>query len=587
MRGVTPRLGYLFLPLLLGLILAAVWFFGMSLVTPAGAAGEEDFSGLPAARMEQLPTWHGGSLFTFELHFADDTNLSFRDVRDDMFEVDGGRVTRAPRIDKSSNQSWLVHVRPEGFGDVTISGLGMTASVPGPGDRLAARISELPSRHDGGQRFTARLDFNREPNLEWRNVRDHVVVVTGGDVNRSPRVVKGSNLAWTLMITPDGDGTVGIAVPITGSCGNQSDVCDYDGTMLADGAWRTVRGPDRNALTRPANTVGNTETQPPIRPEEPTQTDAAEVQGATGIVLPKPDDIVLRVMTECDCEDGMTPIVLPEATSGTVYTYSLVGDLPDYLTFSRNTRTLFGRPVEETDGPVTFTYSALGFVPGEGVVTVEQEFTITVNPHVAVDSPADLEFQVGVPIEPVVLNEGVGGVPPLTYRIDEMTGDPLPPGLSFDPATRTISGTPREESERRIFYQVTDSNGETDQKRFNITIRVNDGVIAGTISAGEPIDLPEGASITVYMADYTMMEAVFLAETAVDGSSLPVEFALEYDTDDIDEDRLYSLFVCVMYEGRMILGNLGPVPVLTQGYAEDRDVLVERTPAGEEVLASR
>ena len=188
---------------------------------------------------------------------------------------------------------------------MTISGLDMTATVPGPGDRLAARISELPSSHDGEEQFTARLDFNRSPNLEWKNVRDHVVVVTGGDVNRSPRVVKGDNAAWTLMITPDGDGTVGIAVPITGSCGNQADVCDGDGTMLAHGAWRMVRGPGGDTLTRPQNTVREVETQPTIRPEEPEQTEpgpggASEVTGQN--------------ITAC------TYTVLPGETS---YTYNL------------------------------------------------------------------------------------------------------------------------------------------------------------------------------------------------------------------------------------------------------------------------
>ena len=120
----AARLGYLLLPLLL----AAIWFAG----GPPAPAEAQDFGDLPAARMEQLPIWHGGSPFTFELHFAENTSLSFLTVRDEMFEVDGGGITRASRIDKSSNQSWEVHVSPDGFGDVSISGLGMTATVPGP-----------------------------------------------------------------------------------------------------------------------------------------------------------------------------------------------------------------------------------------------------------------------------------------------------------------------------------------------------------------------------------------------------------------------------------------------------------------------
>ena len=275
-QGPIPRLTARLGLLLLALLVAATWFLGAPLVeVGAQDAGE----GLPPARIEQLPTWHGGSSFTFELHFSENPGLSYTTVRDDLFEVDGGRIWRARRVTQGSNVAWEVHVAPDGFGEITIAGMEMTAVVPGPGDRLAARISGLPSGHDGAE-FEARLDFNQSPGLSYVNVRDHVVAATGGTVQRARRVNQGDNSAWTLTIAPDGDGTVGIAVPITGACGDVGDVCMRDGTVLADGAWGTVRGPDRDTLERPADTVREIETQPVIRNVQPAQ--SAPVSGPSG-----------------------------------------------------------------------------------------------------------------------------------------------------------------------------------------------------------------------------------------------------------------------------------------------------------------
>ena len=262
----------------------------------------------------------------------------------------------------------------------------MTATVPGPGDRLAARISKLPSRHDGEGQFTARLDFNREPNLKWKNVRDHVVVVTGGDVKRSPRVVKGSNSAWTLMITPDGDGTVGIAVPITGSCDNQADVGLDDGAQLADGAWRTVRGPDRNALTRPANTVRNIEAQPTIRPP---------------LTLSSPGNLTFVNGFE------INPVEFPAAQGGSgAYSYDIAGTLPSGLSFNSTTRTLSGTP-DVSGFPVNerFPDSRIGYTvtdAGDAGLSGEAFFTISIL-QPTLPSPGALTFVKDVDIGTVTL----------------------------------------------------------------------------------------------------------------------------------------------------------------------------------------
>ena len=113
------------------------------------------------ARLEGSPAWHGGMAFWTELHFSEAPGLGYRDVRDRVCEVSGGRIVRAQRIDQGSNRSWRLQVVPDGFGDIALAlpatedceadgavctpdgdrlETPVSARVPGPGDRLAARL---------------------------------------------------------------------------------------------------------------------------------------------------------------------------------------------------------------------------------------------------------------------------------------------------------------------------------------------------------------------------------------------------------------------------------------------------------------
>ena len=59
-----------------------------------------------------------------------------------------------------------------------------------------------------------------------------------------------------------------------------------------------------------------------------------------------------------------------------------------------------------------------------------------------------------------------GGTPPLSYSVSG-----LPSGLSFDPATRTISGTPTAVSEAvAVIYTVTDASGASNSLPFLVSV---------------------------------------------------------------------------------------------------------------------
>ena len=67
------------------------------------------------------PTSHDGSSeFTFEIEFSEEFGLSYKTLKFHAFNVTGGSVEKAQRTNKPSNISWLITVKPQGNGDVTI-----------------------------------------------------------------------------------------------------------------------------------------------------------------------------------------------------------------------------------------------------------------------------------------------------------------------------------------------------------------------------------------------------------------------------------------------------------------------------------
>ena len=88
----------------------------------------------------------------------------------------------------------------------------------------------------------------------------------------------------------------------------------------------------------------------------------------------------------------------------------------------------------------------------------------------------DQRYEAGVEIEPLQLPEATGGTPPLTYALMTHTPEPRTrrgadvPGLSFDPDTRTLSGTPAEADTYQATYLATDSEGATGVLLFTISV---------------------------------------------------------------------------------------------------------------------
>ena len=165
---------------------------------------------------------------------------------------------------------------------------------------------------------------------------------------------------------------------------------------------------------------------------------------------------------------AITALELPVASGGTGDIVYSVSRLPAGLSFDATTRTISGTPDEATDEAVEVTYTAADDAGANASLTfsikVNAELTFgeflgagKVVPTAASDEATIREFAVGQPVDAFVLPAATGGTAPLTYSLSPE----LPAGLSFDAATRTISGTPQAAGSSLYTYTVTDATGES------------------------------------------------------------------------------------------------------------------------------
>ena len=156
-------------------------------------------------------------------------------------------------------------------------------------------------------------------------------------------------------------------------------------------------------------------------------------------------------------------LVLPLVTGGTPpLTYSLSPELPAGLTFDPATRTLAGTPTAVSAATV-YTYTVTDAANASGSQPL---FSIEVQGS-TIGPPSDQTYQVGWAIEPLVLPLVTGGTPPLTYSLSPE----LPAGLTYDPDTRTLAGTPTAVSAATVYtYTVTDAANASGSQLFTLEV---------------------------------------------------------------------------------------------------------------------
>ena len=111
----------------------------------------------------------------------------------------------------------------------------------------------------------------------------------------------------------------------------------------------------------------------------------------------------------------------------------------------------------------------------------------------AMGGPGDQAYTVDVPIDALTLPAASGGDGELGYGLT-----PQVPGLSFDAATRQLTGTPTAAGTHAMSYTVTDEDGDTDT--FHFTIAVQEPPVVDPSPAFPATGGPGNQTYTVGMA---------------------------------------------------------------------------------------
>ncbi len=179
-------------------------------------------------------------------------------------------------------------------------------------------------------------------------------------------------------------------------------------------------------------------------------------------------------------------LTLPAAQQGTPpYRYALTPELPKGLAFDVSTRVLSGTPTEAAAAK-TYTYT----VTDASDNTAMQQFTLAVVQPEALtftETIADQKYPVQIPVPDQILPPAAGGVAPYTYTLTPE----LPEGLTFDPSTRALRGTPTEVASTQTYtYVAEDRAGTQTQQTFDLEVyqmSFTERVPNQSYARGEPI----------------------------------------------------------------------------------------------------
>jgi len=182
--------------------------------------------------------------------------------------------------------------------------------------------------------------------------------------------------------------------------------------------------------------------------------------------------------------DGTVNVVypsqtIPAASGGTPgYTYEAT-NLPPGISFNATTRVVSGTPTQSGN----FTISVK--VTDNGGATLTVPYSLKVNGVLNLPTATLPDGLVGTSYTAPALPAVTGATGTVTYSVG-----PLPTGLTFDPATRVISGTPTVGGAFIVKMTATDSAGPVTSSDYPLNITVATPVIAGaTICGGNTVTL--------------------------------------------------------------------------------------------------
>ena len=220
---------------------------------------------------------------------------------------------------------------------------------------------------------------------------------------------------------------------------------------------------------------------------------------------------------------------LPAASSGDgALTYAITPQLPAGLTFDAGTRRLSGTPAAPQPA-VLYTYIATDS-DATGLDSAALTFTITVAqdlvPAFRQAGIADKNYIQNRAIAGETLPAASGGDGALTYAITPQ----LPAGLTFEPATRRLSGTPAVPLPATLYtYSATDSDAtgaDSALLPFRITVEALASVTISTGAAEVDEDDDRTPVAVTLRLSHAVTDDVTIALTASGSAQLGSDFDL-------------------------------------------------------------
>ena len=431
--------------------------------------------------------------------------------------------------------------------------------------KTTPQLQLIPAVHDFGQVASGEWKFVVKNTGDTTLVVDKMVQLPATPFSIAPTnsatLAPGSSATYTVTFAPTSSGTYNSSFTLTSDGGNQTVALSATGTIAAPltittptaSAWpnASASGSYSIQLVAAGGYTPLTWSATGLPPELSitSTTDSTATISGTNLTL---GDYNIAVTVK----DGSTPA----ATSTRNFTLKVgsaisIGTTPlstwtqsvDYLTSPVHSLSSTGQVGSVTwmllvgSGalPPGLTLGNTGVISGSATTSGSYGFTVVATDSVLQSSQTPFSITIN-PVPVITTSSLSSGVIGFVYnqRLD-MTGGTtpirwsqsggLPPGLQFDAATGTVSGTPTNSGSYDLSFSVTDGAGYIATKTLNLTVYPTFSIATPSTGTGSPPPAVVGTAYKsfTFKTNYGGTAPYSWVST---GGALPAGLSLNQDT---------------------------------------------------------